>query len=92
MVAPTPCAHLEARRTVPKSVWSKVFGYDRSSLWLILTMNGMRWAQRRATAPRTPKVDATALQPPSMARRQMPSGSNISGWGANDAAAECSMP
>jgi hypothetical protein len=38
-----------------------------SSLWLILTMKGILWAYLRATMPRTPKVEATALQPPSMA-------------------------
>ena len=30
-------------------------------------MNGILWAYRRATMPSTPKVVATALQPPSMA-------------------------
>ena len=30
-------------------------------------MNGMRWAYLRETAPSTPSVEATALQPPSIA-------------------------
>ena len=42
--------------------------------------------------PSTPNVDATALQPPSIASFTMFSGSNIIGFGANDAPAECSMP
>ena len=35
---------------------------------------------------------ATALQPPSMASLTMFFGSKYCGFGANDAAAECSMP
>ena len=61
-------------------------------MWLILTMNGMRWAYLRLTAPSTPKVVATALQPPSIASSTMLAGSKYIGFGANDAAAECSMP
>lgn len=37
-------------------------------------------------------VLATALQPPSMARRTMFSGSKYSGLGAKEAPAECSTP
>ena len=55
-------------------------------------MNGMRWAYARRHAPSTPNVVATALQPPSMASSTMFSGSKYFGLGANDAAAECSMP
>src|SRR5437660_1689385 len=55
-------------------------------------MKGMRCAYRRATEPSTPNVDATALQPPSMASFTMFSGSKYSGLGANEAPAECSMP
>ena len=42
--------------------------------------------------PSTPRVEATALQPPSIARRMMFSGSKYAGLGANEAAAECSIP
>ena len=42
--------------------------------------------------PSTPKVVATALQPPSMASSTMFLGSKYFGFGAKDAAAECSMP
>ncbi len=59
---------------------------------MIFTMNGIRCAHVRATEPRTPSVDATALHPPSWARRTMFSGSKYSGAGANDAAPECSIP
>ncbi len=38
-------------------------------------MNGILWANRLLTAPSTPNVVATALQPPSIARRQMLAGS-----------------
>jgi len=55
-------------------------------------MNGIRCAYRRATVPSTPSVDATALHPPSIASRTMFSGSKNSGFGAKEAAAECSMP
>ena len=37
-------------------------------------------------------MDATALQPPSIASSTMFFGSKYFGLGANDAAAECSMP
>jgi hypothetical protein len=50
-------------------------------LWLSFTMKGMLWAQRRERLPRTPRVEATALQPPSTARRTMFSGSKYSGTG-----------
>ena len=73
-------------------IWSNVFGYDSISLWLSFTMNGMRWAYLREHRPRTPKVVATALQPPSMASSTMLAGSKYFGLGANDAAPECSMP
>jgi hypothetical protein len=53
--------------TSPNMIWSALFGYVSSSLWLIFTMNGILCAYLRDTAPSTPKVDATALQPPSMA-------------------------
>jgi len=93
MVAPTAMAPMSnAWRTLPNIVWSNMFGYDNSSLWLILAMNGMRWAKRRDTEPSTPKVLATALQPPSIASSTMLCGSNIAGLGANEAPAECSMP
>ena len=82
----------DASLTVPNSIWSNLFGYVSSSLWLILTMNGIWWAYLRATMPSTPKVEATALQPPSIASLTMFSGSKYSGFGANDAPAECSMP
>jgi hypothetical protein len=55
-------------------------------------MNGMRCAYRRDTAPSTPKVEATALQPPSIASSTMLAGSKYLGLGAKLAAAECSMP
>jgi hypothetical protein len=55
-------------------------------------MKGMRWAYWRATEPRTPKVDTTALQPASIARRTMFSLSKYRGLGAKDAPAECSTP
>ena len=38
-------------------------------------MNGMWWAYLRAHAPSTPSVEATALQPPSIASLTMFSGS-----------------
>ena len=72
--------------------WSNLFGSVSSSLWFSFTMNGMRCAYRRDTAASTPNVDATALQPPSMASSTMFLGSKYFGFGANDAAAECSMP
>ena len=55
-------------------------------------MKGIRCAQRRLIDPRTPKVDAKALQPPSTARRTRFSGSKYMGLGAKLAAAECSIP
>ena len=67
-------------------------GKVRSSLWLILRMNGILWAYFRATDPSTPYVVATALQPPSMASSTMLAGSKYAGFLANDAPAECSMP
>ena len=56
------------------------------------TMKGILCAYLRATEPSTPKVLATALQPPSIASFTMFSGSKYSGFFANDAPAECSMP
>ena len=92
-VAPMPCAPMSmACRTVPHIVWSCWFGYDSSSLWLTFTMKGILWAYLRASSPRTPKVDATALQPPSRASFTIVSGSKYAGFGANDEPAECSMP
>ena len=45
-------------------------------MWLSFTMNGMLVrVLPRLTAPSTPNVDATALQPPSMASLTMFSGS-----------------
>jgi hypothetical protein len=38
-------------------------------------MKGIRWAWLREVAASTPKVDATALQPPSMASSTMLTGS-----------------
>ncbi len=61
-------------------------------MWLIFTMKGILWAYWREQSPSTPKVVATALQPPSMASSTMFFGSKYLGLGANDAAAECSMP
>ncbi len=49
-------------------------------------------AYLRATAPRTPSVEATALQPPSMASFTIPSGSKQTGFFAKLAPAECSIP
>ena len=63
-----------------------------SSLWLIFTMNGILCAYFRDIEPSTPNVVATALQPPSIASSMMFCGSKYFGFGANDAAAECSMP
>ena len=45
-------------------------------------MNGILCAYLRATTPSTPKVDATALQPPSIASLTMFSGSKYCGFGA----------
>ena len=61
-------------------------------MWLSLTMNGILCAYLRDTAPSTPNVEATALQPPSIARRTRFSGSKYIGLGAKLAPAECSMP
>ena len=55
-------------------------------------MNGILWAYFRLHMPSTPKVDATALQPPSIASSTIFSASKYAGFGANDAPAECSMP
>ena len=44
-------------------------------MWLSLAMNGILWAYCRATAPSTPKVVATALQPASTASFTMLAGS-----------------
>ena len=55
-------------------------------------MNGILCAYLREHAPSTPSVDATALQPPSIASFTMFSGSKYSGFFANDAPALCSMP
>jgi hypothetical protein len=55
-------------------------------------MNGILCAYLRETAPSTPSVEATPLQPPSMASLTMFSGSKYIGFGANEAPAECSMP
>src|SRR6476646_2134611 len=59
--------------------WSNLFGSVSSSLWFILTMNGIRCAYRRDTEARTPNVDATALHPPSMASSTMLVGSKYLG-------------
>jgi hypothetical protein len=61
-------------------------------LWFSFTRNGMRCAYLRATAPSTPSVEATALQPPSTASFTMFSGSKYAGFGAKLAPAECSIP
>ena len=50
-------------------------------------MNGILCAYFRATAPSTPSVEATALQPPSIASFTMFSGSKYIGFGANEAPA-----
>ena len=93
MVAPTPAAPRSlACSTEPNMTWSNLFGNVSSSLWFSFTMNGMRWQYLRDIAPRTPNVLATPLQPPSMASSTMFFGSKYFGFGANDAAAECSMP
>src|SRR6185312_6199263 len=55
-------------------------------------MNGILCAYLRANDPSTPNVDATALQPPSIASFTIFSGSKYCGFGANDAPAECSIP
>ena len=55
-------------------------------------MKGMRWAYLRDIEPSTPIVEATPLQPPSIASSMMCSGSNSGVLGAKEAAAECSMP
>ena len=52
----------------------------------------MRWAYLRDMEPSTPRVEATALQPPSMASLTMFSGSMNAGLGPKADAAECSMP
>jgi len=59
---------------------------------LSLRMKGILWAYLREVMANTPRVLATALQPPSMARLQMCSGSNMGRLGANDAAPLCSIP
>src|SRR5919112_3548186 len=85
-----PSSH--ARWTLENRIWSYAFGDVINSLWLTLTMNGILWAYLRLVAPRTPSVDAMALQPPSSARRTRVSGSKYMGFGAKLAAAECSIP
>ena len=45
------------------------------SLWLSLTINGILWAYFLDTDPKTPRVLATALQPPSIASLTIFSGS-----------------
>ena len=50
-------------------------------MWLNFSRNGILCAYFRATAPSTPSVDATALQPPSMASFTMFSGSKYGGFG-----------
>src|SRR2546425_6280349 len=69
-----------------------MFGYVSISLWLNLVRNGILWAYLRLTDASTPKVEATALHPPSIASFTIFSGSKYIGFGANDAPAECSMP
>ncbi len=64
-----------ARLTEANSTWSKTFGYVSSWLWFSFTMNGNLCAYLRLTEPSTPTVEATALQPPSIASRTMFSGS-----------------
>ena len=59
---------------------------------LIFTTNGILWAYFRATLPKTPKVETTALHPPSIASLTMFSGSKYSGLGAKEAPAVCSTP
>ena len=61
-------------------------------MWFSLTINGILCAYFRLTAPSTPSVDATALHPPSIARRTMLAGSKYSGLAAKLAPAECSIP
>src|SRR5215475_940980 len=93
MVAPSataPSSH--ASRTVPNKIWSYLLGYVRNSLWWILQMNGIRCAYLRGTEPRTPDVEATALEPPSTASRTIFAPAKYAGFGANDAPAECSIP
>ncbi len=55
-------------------------------------MNGIRCAYLRAQTPSPPSVEATQLQPPSIASLTMFSGSKYCGAGAKLAPAECSMP
>ena len=49
--------------TLAKRIWSNVFGYERNSLWLNFSRNGILCAYLRATEPSTPSVEATPLQP-----------------------------
>ena len=92
-MAPTPAAPmLAAWRTEPNSTSSALLGYVSSSLWLIFTMKGMRCAKRRDTLDNTPKVEATAEHPPSMASSTIDRGSNMVMFLAKLAAPECSMP
>ncbi len=55
-------------------------------------MKGILCAYRRATAPRTPSVDATALQSAASASSTMLAGSKYVGAFAKLAAPECSIP
>ena len=64
-----------ARWTLPNCTWSYSLGYVSSSLWLSFTIRGNLCAHLRLIAPRTPNVEANALQPPSTARRMRFSGS-----------------
>ena len=82
MVAPTAAAPMShACWTLPNITWSNLLGSVSSSLWLSLTRKGIRWAYLRPTMPSTPNVEATALQPPSMASSTMFSGSKYAGFG-----------
>ena len=56
-------------------IWSYRFGYVMNSLWFNFTMNGILWAYLRETTPRVPRVEVTALQPPSIASFTMLAGS-----------------
>ena len=61
-------------------------------MWFIFTIKGILCAYFRETEPNTPRVEATALHPPSIANFRIFSGSKYIGFGVNDAAAECSIP
>jgi len=60
-------------------------------LWFNFTIKGILCAYLLEWSDRTPKVEATALQPPSMASLIMFSGSKYSGFGAKALPTLCSI-